>query len=112
METSGLEELLATDFGTRELSQHHLNWRLEVGDSGYPKKNLVLPPEKEREDGIMGSQITTSTGRLKCWDFLFMCITGQGNVLFFISSPGYSGIQPNPASYFFGHPEEPESTES
>lgn len=67
---------------------------------------------RERKGGwVLGSQITTSTRRLRCWDFLFMCITGQGNVLFFISSPGYLAIQPNPASHFFGHPEEPGSTE-
>ena len=50
METSGLAELLATDFEIRGLSQQHLNWKLEVGYSGCPK-NLVWPPEKEREDG-------------------------------------------------------------
>lgn len=75
METSGLAELLATDFGTWGLSQQHLNWRLEVGDSGCPKKNLVLPPEKEREDGYWvpklqhlpedsGAEISCSCGSL------------------------------------------------
>ena len=100
-------------FGTREQSQLHLNLR------GWRWKTMVVQRKmqcsRESEYRSWVHQTTVSTTRPRCWDVLSLCTMGQKCFVFHLTAR----ILRNSARHsedkqhnFFGHLEEPGSTES